>query len=191
MRHSKLPRVRDQLLDLIEQGALIATACKAVGIGTSTYYSWVHRGEIESKRLENNPQAEPKKSEQPYLEFLDAQKKALANAEILNLETIRQAAQGTTETIERYDKNGQLIERKIIQRPPVWQAAAWFLERRYPLHYSRKDRMIITRNVEEALNEWMEALTKHISPEALRELRAYARKQFENAGVETENHTLN
>lgn len=58
-----------------------------------------------------------------YFNFLKAVKKAEGVAEVVYLEQIRKAAIGT-ET----DK-------------PVWQAAAWYLERRYPDSWGRRERV--------------------------------------------------
>lgn len=56
--------------------------------------------------------------EAPFVEFMEAVKEAEAQAEVRNMALIQQAAQGGT-----------------------WQAAAWYLERRYPARYGRRDRM--------------------------------------------------
>lgn len=56
--------------------------------------------------------------ESPFAEFAEAIKEAEAQAEVRNVALIQQAAQGGT-----------------------WQAAAWYLERKYPARYGRRDRM--------------------------------------------------
>lgn len=56
--------------------------------------------------------------QEPYVEFVEAVKSAEADAEIRNMALIQQAAQNGT-----------------------WQAAAWYLERRYPHRFGRRERV--------------------------------------------------
>lgn len=56
--------------------------------------------------------------EEPYAQFRQAVKDAEAQAEVRNVALIQQAAQAGT-----------------------WQASAWYLERRYPARYGRRDRL--------------------------------------------------
>lgn len=61
-----------------------------------------------------------KKGEKPYTDFAEAIKKAEAAAEVLYLNRIRKAADDGT-----------------------WVAAAWFLERKYPTRWGRKDELAV------------------------------------------------
>jgi hypothetical protein len=58
------------------------------------------------------------------------------------INTIRKVAQGgyeLTETRIKYNKTGRIALMKTIKTTgPCWQAAAWFLERRFPEDYGRK-----------------------------------------------------
>ena len=56
--------------------------------------------------------------EEPFVQFQQAIKEAEAAAEVRNMALIQQAAQAGT-----------------------WQASAWYLERRYPSRYGRRDRL--------------------------------------------------
>lgn len=56
--------------------------------------------------------------EEPYAQFRQAIKEAEAQAEVRNMALIQQAAQAGT-----------------------WQASAWYLERRYPSRYGRRERL--------------------------------------------------
>lgn len=60
---------------------------------------------------------------EPYVEFRDAVKKAEAEAETRAVEVVRNAA--TTS----------------------WQAAAWWLERKFPERWGRRDCLALTRDV--------------------------------------------
>ena len=56
--------------------------------------------------------------DEPYVQFRQAVKEAEAIAEVRNMALIQQAAQAGT-----------------------WQASAWYLERRYPSRYGRRERL--------------------------------------------------
>ena len=61
----------DRLCEFISQGNWASTACNAVGIGESTFYSWKDKGERD---IQNN-------KESVYKDFVEAIKKADAEAE--------------------------------------------------------------------------------------------------------------
>jgi transposase len=84
------PEVTEIICQYIEKGNSYETAAQAVGICRVTIYNWIERGE---------------KGEEPFLQFLQAIKKAKAKSEIRHIEVIDKAM----------EKN--------------WQAAAWWLER--------------------------------------------------------------
>lgn len=114
MRPTKLtPAVQQKIVDAITVGAIYELAAQYAGIAYATFNNWMARGRAEAARLET-PGARPRKSETPYLEFLEAVKKAEGSAAVGWLAVIERAA---TET---------------------WQAAAWKLERRYPKDYGRQ-----------------------------------------------------
>jgi hypothetical protein len=72
-------------------------------------------------RLAASSRAKPKDSETPFAEFADAIQKAQADAETRNVALIAKAAQDGT-----------------------WTAAAWWLERKYPERWGRKERHEVT-----------------------------------------------
>lgn len=107
-RPSKLtPAVHDHLVEAIKSGNYIETAVRACGIGVSTYYGWMERGEAD---LANG-------KDTPYAELSEAIRKAEGEAETDALGEIRKAARDS------------------------WQAAAWYLERKFPARWGRKDRV--------------------------------------------------
>jgi transposase len=114
-RPTKLsPDLQKAIVDAIRAGNYMETAAAFAGVAKQTFYNWLRRG----RRARSGR----------YREFVDAVKKALAEAEVRDLEVIRQAATGTGP----FEEN------------PQWQAAAWRLERRNPKRWGRKDRHEVT-----------------------------------------------
>jgi hypothetical protein len=112
MRPSKLtPQTTATLCEALTAGAYLETASRAAGIAPSTLHGWLQRGRL-AEQSDN-----PKSDDLPFLELLEAVKKAQAAAEIAALSVIREAAERGT-----------------------WQAAAWFLERSNPDAWGRDRR---------------------------------------------------
>ena len=100
-RPTKLTQdLQQQIVTLLRAGNYIETACSYVGVDKQTLYSWLKRG---------NRQKAGK-----FREFLDVTEKAIAEAEIRDLEAVR--------------KDGS------------WQARAWRLERKFPHRWGRRER---------------------------------------------------
>lgn len=104
------------IVDALEAGGYRDTAARLAGIGVSTLYLWLDRGQNERDRRAVDPNAADPK-EQPYLDLVEAVESAEAKAEQRSLLLIQRAAAGGT-----------------------WQAAAWYLERKFPRKYGRFDR---------------------------------------------------
>lgn len=129
------PKLTQQLIEdislLLRRGAYIESAAAACGISKDTLYRWLKNG----KRDEN--QSLEKK-------LTDAVMKAMAEAEMKDLEVIDKAAQGSSDKFLA-DESGKLIldgrGRPIIEEvgmSPDWKASAWRLERRFPQRWGRK-----------------------------------------------------
>lgn len=97
------PETIKKLLTALSQGNYRETACRYAGISHQTLRNWIAKAET--------PDAPPE-----YVEFLEALEKAEADAEVLDIAIIRQAAQGGT-----------------------WQAAAWIRERKNPERWGRRE----------------------------------------------------
>lgn len=94
--------VQDRMVEAIRLGNYAPTAAEYAGIATSTHYNWLKQGE---------------KGESPYVEYLEAIKKAEADAEVRNVALIQEAAKKT------------------------WTAAAWYLERKHFDKWGRRERI--------------------------------------------------
>lgn len=116
------PDIQVDLVKKIQTGATFETAAASVGISVSTLRDWRRRGEREIQRLDQNKKAKMKKSEEIYVYFSAAIKKAEADAELRYITIIATAAK------------------------EHWQSAAWMLERRYPETWGRKDRQEVTHH---------------------------------------------
>lgn len=106
-RTTKLtPQLQRELCQIIGAGNYIETACGYVGIDVTTFCMWLQRGE-------GTHPTRPKTK--LHAEFVEAIRKAEAQAEAVRVARIAKAGQDGT-----------------------WQADAWYLERRYPERWGRK-----------------------------------------------------
>ena len=97
----------EPLIEALRSGAYRIDACRAAGIHYNTLLAWEKRGESEGSGEYSGE----------YIEFLDALRKAEAEAVIRNVEVVTKAAQ-----------DGD------------WRAAAWFLEHKYPDKWARVEK---------------------------------------------------
>jgi transposase len=135
------------LLTAASQGVSIDSMCLSAGVSRKSFYKWLTRGEDELARVggsEEDPEVivtewldeftDDFKADNPmwimdppevfdanewiFVLFSTRYKKAIALAEIRSIKLINKAAKGG-----------------------AWQAAAWWLERRIPATYGRKDQV--------------------------------------------------
>ena len=103
----------EEAVKWIKAGNYACVVCEYLGIGESTWYSWLSEGEKYRKQLEEeNPEINT--GNEIYLEFAEAIKIAQSEAEIRNVTIIQTAAKDT------------------------WQAAAWYLERKHKDRWANK-----------------------------------------------------
>lgn len=117
-RPTKLtPETQAEICRALEMGATFELAAQFGGVSYASFNEWRKRGEAELARREGNVKPGTRKweTEQPFVQFFEATKKAEARAAI-----------GWLAKIEKAANDGS------------WQAAAWKLERRYPERYGRK-----------------------------------------------------
>ncbi|MCK9600243.1 MAG: hypothetical protein M0R06_14460 [Sphaerochaeta sp.] len=135
-RPSKLsPEVQQTVCDFIAEGAYVERACQAAGIGQSTFFRWLEQGEKETSG--------------PYREFWEATKKAEATAEQERIARIRAAGIGgavvsRTTITKRNRDGGETTTVTEVYQAPAWQADAWYLERRYPEAWAKRERHELT-----------------------------------------------
>jgi transposase len=116
-RNTKLTKqVQAKIVRLLKQGNTFEVAALSAGISRSTFYNWLQLGEIIDG--EDRP-------EELYIDFREAIEMAVAQAEADRVKTIMDAAKGTGRYKDAAD----------------WKAAAWFLERRNPEEWGRRDRL--------------------------------------------------
>lgn len=116
------PELQDQIVKYLHAGAYIETACAAAGIHKDTLYDWLKKG--AAARADGR--------DDKFSTFSDAVEKAMAEAELADINRIGAAAVGRP---ARFDKNGKQIQSEI---QPNWMAAAWRLERKFPQRYGRR-----------------------------------------------------
>ena len=123
------PELQDDVVKRIRAGNYIKVACQSVGIGVSTYFEWLKKGE---------------EGRQPYAEFTEAIKKAESEAHVNYVAIVASHA------------------------PTQWQAAAWWLERRFPQLWGRRDRLDIKGEiVAEKKVDKIEEKFSHMSPKEI------------------------
>lgn len=106
--------LQEKVCQLIKAGNYIETACTYCGISKGTLYNWLKRGREEVTRVEGNPKARYRKSEQMYVNFLNAVDEAVSFSEIRDL--------------KRLDAHAE-------DNPNVLM---WRLERRHPSRWGRQ-----------------------------------------------------
>ena len=141
-RPSKLTEERqERIIQLIRGGNFASTAAEAAGISESTFYRWMKTGKESAEAIQkwderveawnslNDAQKRsqahlrPSEEQQPdienviFWEFYELVKSAEAEAEAKAVSLIRDAGEKT------------------------WQAAAWYLERKFKDKWGRQDRI--------------------------------------------------
>ena len=94
--------IQNAMAEAIRNGNYASTAADACGIGRSTHYEWMEKGE---------------QGIEPYAEYADTIKKAEAEAEMNAIQNIQ------------------------IHAAENWTASAWYLERKFPDRWGRKDKL--------------------------------------------------
>jgi len=130
--------VSRRICDAIKNGNSREMAAHSAKIAVSTLYAWLRRGRA---------------GESPFVELLEATKKAEAEAEGEAVEIIRAAG-----------------------RKGTWQAAAWWLERRYPKRWALRkqaaEKLSSSERVEQMTPEQRRARWKEITGHDWDESRA-------------------
>jgi transposase-like protein len=122
------PEVKTRIVNVLKGGGTEASAYTAAGVSSSTYYRWLQKGR-QSRRGR-------------YRELWEEIRRAEQDAVIRNVTIVQKAAMGgdvieQTTTIK--PDGTRVIREKKSQ--PQWQAATWWLERKYPGEWSRRERV--------------------------------------------------
>ena len=152
-RKNKLTEERkEKIISFIRAGNYATQAAQAAGVSESTFYRWLAKGkdagvlcekweedvetwnDMTDRQRRLNPQAKPDTNKAPtpddilFWEFWEAVKKSEAEAEASAVLHIKKAANEGT-----------------------WQAAAWYLERKYKDRWSRQDKVSHEGTINHAL----------------------------------------
>jgi len=128
--------VQEAICAGVRRGLSVGRAGELVGLSEKTVLEWVQRGEGRHPRRTATP---------ALVEFAECVRKAESEKEAEALDVISRAGQGGAVLFERTitRKDGQVeVERRYA--PPIWQSAAWFLERTKPERYARQERFDLT-----------------------------------------------
>lgn len=127
--------VRDRFLDAIRNGNTIKNACAYAGITQTTFYHWqeyARTGRQAGRRAE-------------IAQFLDSYRRAEAEVLSESVMRVRKAGSGevvthrVTTTRKRPDGTDEIVVTETLMAGE-WRADAWFLERRNPREWGRRDR---------------------------------------------------
>jgi hypothetical protein len=121
------------ITDNIKLGLSNRDSCALAGITEATFYAWLQRADIETKRVEEGKGRRIRAREAPFIEFSEAVKRAKPTRKQVLVARIQTAAQ-----------DGQ------------WQAAAWLLERLHFEEFGRRQ-MVEVRDWRESLPENLDA----------------------------------
>lgn len=138
-RRTKLTKeIQGALVEGVGLGLKIEDMCALAGIGQSTYFSWLDKGENGKVKI--------------YMEFLEAIKRAQPQRKKTLLGRIYQAACGgkiikDKKTTTRYE-GGEIVSTDVVESEhevaPDWKADAWMLERGFPDEFGRRYQVDVT-----------------------------------------------
>ena len=132
-RPTKLtPAVASRIVDGIALGLSYKDAAMAGGVHEDTLDNWRKRGAVEKNTL--------------YSRFLGRISRAAEKTGIAYLEAIRRSIMESPVRVREHikqDENGKVVMKEIHREtlPPDIKGAMWWLERRFPEQFGRRDQM--------------------------------------------------
>jgi hypothetical protein len=116
-------RISAELVELIHQGVCMSETMEGAaafsGVSRPTIWRWSRRGEAEIRRLDADPDAETRESDELYVDLFNALTHARARKTAHDLAVISHHAYALGD----------------------WRASAWRLERRYPERWGKRRRV--------------------------------------------------
>ena len=148
-RPTKLDKkLQTKIVKLLKTGVTVRDMCAHVGIAESTYYDWMARGEA---------------GEDLFSEFAEAVSRALGDAKVVAIGTLRSAMSpytqkaSTTETFTEtrvgrdgkpYDYVRKLERETVTLFQGDWRAAVEYLRRRFPEEWGDKSQVDVNISIE-------------------------------------------
>jgi transposase-like protein len=139
------PERQHRIVELVEDGNHITTACAHVGIGQSTFYKWLDQARDYDEALAAGQTPDPTK--RLYVEFRDRVALARARAEENAVRVIHRAMQGgfviSEEPVQdaqgevQRDDNGNILYRRTYTQPDGRLALA-YLARSAPKQWGQQ-----------------------------------------------------
>lgn len=129
--------IKARFLEAIRAGDTIVNACAYAGISQATFYHWQTYARDPERRVQG--------LRRELIQFLETYREYEAEALAEAVREVRRAGQGTAEahktirTITHPDGKVEVTE-EVTLAAPEWRASAWFLERRQPKAWGRRDR---------------------------------------------------
>lgn len=119
--------LQKKLCAYIARGHYATTAAASCGVSETTFFRWMELGTDHTERRKGRIVLV--KAAAPFREFREAVEKARADAQMLHMEAIREAAFDIVP-----DAKGQ-----PQVRSKNWTASAWYLERTAPDKFARRE----------------------------------------------------
>ena len=145
------------IVPYIEHGMSIVKACEASGVPVATYYRWKALGREVALRLEERELIEPDES--------------FSAADVAMFEFLKSVSMAELQCMDR-----NLLSIQVASQNH-WQAAAWWLERRFPKEYGRSYKVEHSGNEEQPIaikdvtgKPTMEDVLRKLSPEELKKV---------------------
>ena len=134
----------DRICRATRMGNPVKFAAMYGGVDTKTVQEWCYRGAKE-KTQRMNPEYVPDESEQRYVDFLERYETAQSEAAMWYQGQVRIAAEGIPAE-SHYVVGADGKKHRVVDkyaRYPNWTAAAWWLERRHPEEFGKRDYMTV------------------------------------------------
>lgn len=179
MRKSKLtPARKEKIIELISQGNTKEIAAAVAGITSQTLYNWIARGreEEEPEGLEDMSNKNLKKLAKHH----SIKGYSKMNKEQL-VENIREAAtiyRVFAEEMERAEAAGLAEHVRNVRTAggEDWRASAWFLERRDPANWAKRERLQVDNNHSGSIDTNQKLDLSKLTDEELSELESIVTK---------------